>query len=517
MKGTRNTAKQKADFLALRDGVYLVKGPVGAVLYDLRHRKIWIAPPLLVGVLERCGEGETLDRALPQAMGKSLNPQALRMIRRFLRRHPAVKLAGTARPLPPEMPVRRTVRPTWLMVEILTACDLRCSHCYTPAFHAPDGRVSRTLPTSRWIELLEEAREFGFQSVQITGGEPTLHPDIAQLLRAAHRLGYLPVAFFTNLFRLSDDLLAVLCEIGAQVHTSLYSHDAKIHDSITRQVGSFDATLEGIRRVQAAKLEILVAVVRMEANDATYDQTRAFLKDLGVAMDHQKSGPVWPEGRGVSHAKPDPSWPWPRRFFTWMQHVTKGQLVTNSCWAGRSAIAPNGDVYACVGERKALGNVASASLRSVVESEAMQKLWRINLDDVPGCSQCEFRYACFDCRAGAHLLSGDILGRDPTCAYDPATGIWNYEVSAMDNKKPKRKEGLVIEEVDSDLIVADFSGLQMHVLNPVAAAIWEMCDGQQTAEDMASLLAGHFGLSVEEVRRDVDRTLSEFAAKGMIE
>ncbi|MBM3335374.1 PqqD family peptide modification chaperone [Candidatus Sumerlaeota bacterium] len=146
----------------------------------------------------------------------------------------------------------------------------------------------------------------------------------------------------------------------------------------------------------------------------------------------------------------------------------------------------------------------------------MQRLWRITLDDVPGCSQCEFRYGCFDCRAGAHLLTGDLFGRDPTCPYDPTTGVWRYEVPTVDSK-PKRKEGLVVEEVDSDLIVADLAGLQMHVLNPVAAVIWRMCDGQQTAEDMAALLAGHFGLSVEEVRRDVDRTLGEFAAKGLIE
>ena len=85
------------------------------------------------------------------------------------------------------------------------------------------------------------------------------------------------------------------------------------------------------------------------------------------------------------------------------------------------------------------------------------------------------------------------------------------------DSKPKRKGKPVVEEMDDDLLVADFSDSQMHVLNPTAAAVWAMCDGQHTAGQIADLLAGHFGLPAEEVRRDVARVLGEFREKGLVE
>jgi pyrroloquinoline quinone biosynthesis protein D len=83
--------------------------------------------------------------------------------------------------------------------------------------------------------------------------------------------------------------------------------------------------------------------------------------------------------------------------------------------------------------------------------------------------------------------------------------------------KPKRKDQLVPEEMDDDLLLADFRQSQLHVLNPTAAAVWEMCDGKHTAEQIAGLIAKHFALPVEEVRQDVARVLGEFREKGLVE
>ena len=36
------------------------------------------------------------------------------------------------------------------------------------------------------------------------------------------------------------------------------------------------------------------------------------------------------------------------------------------------------------------------------------------------CGRCEYRSVCGGCRARAHALTGDLLGPDDSCAYDPA-------------------------------------------------------------------------------------------------
>ena len=60
----------------------------------------------------------------------------------------------------------------------LTACDLRCTWCDTPyAFH--EGRKMEV------DDVLQAVRAFGCSTVEITGGEPLLQPDVYSLM---HRL-----------------------------------------------------------------------------------------------------------------------------------------------------------------------------------------------------------------------------------------------------------------------------------------------------------------------------------------
>jgi len=510
----KESSKVPEEFLSLAEKVYLVKGPVGAALYDFRERKVWAVPPLVLAILEAATNGLTFEAAVKQSLGKDVRPTALKTVRQFVQNHPALEFSPVVPPRPTSPPLSRTVQPTWLMFEITSACNLSCCHCYLPATRGAVNHTEPTLSTRRWVELMEEGRRVGFGALGLTGGEPAVHPELQWLLRLAHGLGYQPIALFTNLTLLSDELLAMISEIGAEVHTSLYSLDAQTHDTITGEPGSFERVIEGLRRILAAGVETFVGIPVMEQNLATVDQTIGFLADMGIALDHIKTDCTLPIGRGANLRPLPEAQVWRSKVDG--LRVDGWRLLVDTCWAGRLAIANNGDVFVCVGERQTLGNVATVPLRAVVVSKAVRSLWGITLDEVSVCAECEFRYACFDCRAVAHLLSGDLRGRDPTCPYTPATGLWRQKEAPM-NTKPKRKENLVLEEIDDELLVADFSDSQLHVLNPTAAAVWEMCDGQRTAEEIADLLAEHFGLSPEQVRQDIAKIIGEFREKGLIE
>lgn len=501
-------------FLSLADNVYLVEGPVGAALYDFREEKLWAVPPVVLAMLKAAGNGVTFEAAVTQSLGKDVGPKALETIRRFVQEHPALDFSPVAPPKPSPPPLSRTVEPVWLMLEITSLCNLSCCHCYLPATRAAAGQPEPTLSTARWIELMEEGRRIGFCALGLTGGEPVVHPDLELLMRTAHRLGYEPIALFTNLTLLTDELLAIITEIGAEVHTSLYSSDAGIHDTITGEPGSFERALDGLRRILAAGVETFVGIPVMQQNLAAVEGTIRFLSDMGIARDHVKTDCTLPIGRGAALRPLAAAQRWRSKIDR--LRVDGSRLIVNTCWAGRLAVAKNGDAFVCVGERRTLGNVAVDSLQAVVAGQAVRSLWEITLDEVSVCAECEFRYACFDCRAVAHLLGGDLRGRDPTCPYDPMTGVWRRKEAPM-TAKPKRKENLVLEEIDEELLVADFSDAQLHVLNPTAAAIWEMCDGEHTIEQIADSLAEYFHLPAEEVRRDVAKVLAEFQEKGLVE
>ena len=66
-----------------------------------------------------------------------------------------------------------------LHVRLVAKCNLNCKHCY-----ASDWFVrSEQLDTAMVIDTIEQARELGLQKVTFTGGEPTLHRDLASLLQ----------------------------------------------------------------------------------------------------------------------------------------------------------------------------------------------------------------------------------------------------------------------------------------------------------------------------------------------
>jgi len=55
-------------------------------------------------------------------------------------------------------------------------------------------------------------------------------------------------------------------------------------------------------------------------------------------------------------------------------------------------------------------------------------------------------------------------------------------------KKPKQSQTVHIETLGDELSVYDWQRLQMHSLNPTAAQVFEMCDGQTSPEQMAARL-----------------------------
>ncbi|GAA2271700.1 hypothetical protein GCM10010430_66960 [Kitasatospora cystarginea] len=143
-------------------------------------------------------------------------------------------------------------RHRYLFIRILEACNADCFMC--------DFALSRdTFRFSRedFAELLPKAREAGVAYVRFTGGEPLMHPDVVELVRAGTAAG-MKMSLITNGSMLPK-MVERLAEAGlAQVIVSLDGASAATHDTYRRSPGMFDAGLRGLRA--AAALGILPRV-----------------------------------------------------------------------------------------------------------------------------------------------------------------------------------------------------------------------------------------------------------------
>jgi pyrroloquinoline quinone biosynthesis protein E len=79
------------------------------------------------------------------------------------------------------------VDPPWaLLAELTHACPLRCGYCSNPVELT---RRSRELSTADWCEVLRQAGEMGVVHTHLSGGEPLLRPDLAEIVAAAESAG----------------------------------------------------------------------------------------------------------------------------------------------------------------------------------------------------------------------------------------------------------------------------------------------------------------------------------------
>lgn len=74
-------------------------------------------------------------------------------------------------------------------VIFLQGCNFRCPYCHNPELVDPD-RYGDCLPEEELFSFLEKRRG-KLEAVTVTGGEPTLQPDLPAFLRRLKGMGYL--------------------------------------------------------------------------------------------------------------------------------------------------------------------------------------------------------------------------------------------------------------------------------------------------------------------------------------
>jgi MoaA/NifB/PqqE/SkfB family radical SAM enzyme len=87
----------------------------------------------------------------------------------------------------------KTRRPEGVTFELTYGCNLRCVHCYNPTHRA----MPHELTTIEVCTRLNQIADFGVLTVTFTGGEPSVRPDIGDILHYTRRQG-LMIHLMTN-------------------------------------------------------------------------------------------------------------------------------------------------------------------------------------------------------------------------------------------------------------------------------------------------------------------------------
>ncbi len=124
-----------------------------------------------------------------------------------------------------------------LCVEINGLCNACCGFCLS---YSSKSMIS----LSSMKRLAVEFKKYGVQSVEISGGEPTLNPDYIEIIAMLNDIGIRPT-LTTNAIDLTKSDLDRLKSYLRWITISLHSSDPTIHNQLMQR----DTAFENVKRI----------------------------------------------------------------------------------------------------------------------------------------------------------------------------------------------------------------------------------------------------------------------------
>jgi len=166
-----------------------------------------------------------------------------------------------------------------LIFELTNLCNFSCTHC----IRDEDGQPS-FLPTSVVAKVLAETQAYrSVTLVAFTGGEPTLHPELEEILRSVTEYGH-RFSLVTNGWQFVSHTFARLqpyLASCAQVTFSLDGATEETHDKLRRRTGSYRRVMQGVALCRHHGIPVHLNMVVTRANRSELEAMAVLASRLG--------------------------------------------------------------------------------------------------------------------------------------------------------------------------------------------------------------------------------------------
>lgn len=115
-----------------------------------------------------------------------------------------------AAPAVPNIFFRLRYSPFLTQMVVIRRCNLSCGYC------SEYDKTSDPVPVQVLEDRLRKLKELGTFGISLTGGEPTLHPELPRLIRTCRELRFYRTGMITNGFLLRPELIETLNQAGLQ-------------------------------------------------------------------------------------------------------------------------------------------------------------------------------------------------------------------------------------------------------------------------------------------------------------
>jgi radical SAM protein with 4Fe4S-binding SPASM domain len=160
-------------------------------------------------------------------------------------------------------------------------CGFRCVHCYARHLVEQPASAANELSTSQVKDLLNQAADAGCLSLLLSGGDPLLRSDFAEIYETARCLGML-VTVFTNASLVRPEHVEVLGAYAGRVEVSVYGATEDTYERVTGRPDSYRRVWAGIEALLAAGVHVVLKTAVLRENIGEIPAIEARAADLGL-------------------------------------------------------------------------------------------------------------------------------------------------------------------------------------------------------------------------------------------
>ncbi|MFC1718215.1 radical SAM protein, partial [Candidatus Poribacteria bacterium] len=361
-------------------------------------------------------------------------------------------------------------------IDLTYRCNNNCHHCWV---RIQPGATERheELALDELKEIVDEARKMGCRQWHISGGEPMLRPDFAEIF------DYITskcTSYFlnTNGTLITPEIARLMKRKGSKM-LSLYGATAEVHDCITRNPGSFEATMRGFAYLREAGVGFTVQLNPMRGNCHQLKDMTALAESLSP---YWKYGFAWLYSSGSGDPKRDQGIVRQRldpveiirlnspevsleegieqTGVHGYHHLEEKDQFFGSCIAERRSfhIDPYGRMTFCI-------HIKDPALRYDLRTGSFEECWEKFIpslaDKIRGgeeyqenCGSCEMRGDCYWCPVYSYLEHGRYSAKiEYLCSVARESRRFKADWQ-KNNRRYYQIAGITIQ-VDSDLPITD--------------------------------------------------------------
>jgi len=163
-------------------------------------------------------------------------------------------------------------------IELTARCNNDCRHCYI-SLPAGDKAARASEMTPQEIgALADQAVKLGALWCLLTGGEPLLREDFADIYMLLKRKGLL-VSVFTNAVPVTDEHVALFKRYPPRdIEISVYGVTAATYERVTQRPGSFAGFMRGLNLLLDAGVKVRLKAMAMRSNVHELPEIAAFCR-----------------------------------------------------------------------------------------------------------------------------------------------------------------------------------------------------------------------------------------------